>query len=201
MKNNLYNELSLPFDATADEIRSAYFQAAKLSHPDTNGAAATRERFLRVQEAFQTLSDPKKRAEYDATLPESLKEPVPIDINVLYSLPGLPRLKEDQRLYAILEVQTSSAALSIRPPVHVCLVIDCSTSMQGERLQQIKYSLGQILPLLQPSDVVSVVAFSDLASVIVPPTPAARTDIIETSIRSLTAHGATEIYQGLRAGY
>lgn len=201
MASNLYNELGLPFDATVDEIRSAYFRAAKQFHPDVNKSPGDQERFLRVQDAFQILSDSKKRAAYDATLPSELRDPLAIEVNVLYSLPGLPRLREPQRLYAILEVQAAGRATTTRPPVHVCLVIDRSTSMQGKWLDQIKHSLAQTLALLNPNDLISVVAFSDRAQVVTPPTAASELATILESVRLLTAHGATEIYQGLSQGY
>tara|TARA_R110000868_G_scaffold322583_3_gene583538 strand:+ start:1029 stop:1913 length:885 start_codon:yes stop_codon:yes gene_type:complete len=62
-----YKTLGVAKTATADEIRKAYRKLAKELHPDANpDNKAAEERFKGVSQAFKLLSDPKKRAEYDA---------------------------------------------------------------------------------------------------------------------------------------
>jgi curved DNA-binding protein CbpA len=64
---NLYAVLEVGRDATPDEIRVAYRRAARASHPDLHpGDAAATERFKRVQQAYDVLGDPARRAAYDA---------------------------------------------------------------------------------------------------------------------------------------
>lgn len=51
--------------ATSAEVRSAYRRAARANHPDLHpGDASAADRFKRVQEAYETLSDPARRAAY-----------------------------------------------------------------------------------------------------------------------------------------
>lgn len=61
-----YAELGVSRTATADEIKKAFRTLARKYHPDANqGDASAEERFKRVSEAYDVLSDADKRAKYD----------------------------------------------------------------------------------------------------------------------------------------
>lgn len=59
-----YNSLGIPKTASQDEIKKAYRKSAMQYHPDRAGKSAE-AKFKEVNEAYQVLSDPQKRAAYD----------------------------------------------------------------------------------------------------------------------------------------
>lgn len=65
-KRDYYEVLSVTREASADDIRKAYRQAALKNHPDRNpGNAEAELRFKEATEAYSVLSDADKRAQYD----------------------------------------------------------------------------------------------------------------------------------------
>jgi molecular chaperone DnaJ len=65
-KHDYYETLGIPRKASADDIRKAYKKLARKHHPDLNpGDKSAEDRFKNVQEAYDILSDPKKRQMYD----------------------------------------------------------------------------------------------------------------------------------------
>ncbi len=200
-KQDYYALLGVTRGASQEELKRAYFNAAQKLHPDKNTAAGETELFLDVQQAYEVLSNPKRRMQYDATLPPEENPALPYTYKVLYSRPNLVRLNEPQMLYLILELETPAAARqSPSPPLNACLVLDRSTSMQGEKMDIVKATAIQVLRNLRPQDILSVVTFSDRAEVIIPASYHQDKVRLEAKIQMIQPSGATEIYQGLEAG-
>jgi len=193
--------LGISRGASQEEIKRAYFDAAQKLHPDKNKAAGETELFLGVQQAYEALSNPKRRAQYDATLPAEQKPVLPYEYRFLYSRPNLVRLDEPQMLYIIVELQAPAETRQApAPPLNVALVLDRSTSMKGEKMDVVKATAIQVLRSLRPQDILSVVAFSDRAEVIIPAAFHQERSRLEARIQMIQPAGATEIYQGLEAG-
>jgi curved DNA-binding protein len=60
-----YRILGLARNASPDDVKRAYRKLARKFHPDVSKEKDAEERFKEINEAYQTLSDPEKRAAYD----------------------------------------------------------------------------------------------------------------------------------------
>ena len=61
-----YAVLGVDRKATAEEIQKAFRGAARRHHPDVSKAPGAEERYKEINEAYEVLKDPEKRARYDA---------------------------------------------------------------------------------------------------------------------------------------
>ncbi len=201
-KLDYYALLGVLRDASQEEIKRAYFEAAQRLHPDKNVANGETELFLEVQQAYEILSNPKRRNLYDATLPPELAETAFIKYQTLLSRESLPRSAEPQMIYVMLAVSPRAGTQErlATPPLNVCLVLDRSTSMKGEKLDVVKAAAVQILRGMRPEDILSVVAFSDRAEVIIPAGVGGDRKKQENAVQMMQTKGGTEIYNGLKAG-
>ncbi|KAM3453990.1 hypothetical protein MY5147_007086 [Beauveria neobassiana] len=60
-----YKALGVDKNASASEIKKAYYGLAKKFHPDTNKDPSAKDRFADIQSAYEILSDPKKKEQFD----------------------------------------------------------------------------------------------------------------------------------------
>ncbi len=60
-----YDVLGVARTASADDIRKAHRRLARTLHPDVNKAADATKQFAEIQQAYDVLSDPAKRTQYD----------------------------------------------------------------------------------------------------------------------------------------
>ena len=75
-----YNTLGVPRTATADEIKKAYRKLAMEHHPDKGGDI---NKFQELTNAYETLSDPDKRSQYDSPAPRQQNfQGFPQDFNI-----------------------------------------------------------------------------------------------------------------------
>lgn len=88
-----YDILGVDRQASPDTIKKAYRKLASLYHPDKEGGSKTK--FQEVEEAYRTLSDPNKKAQYDNPSPFGQqgfggfsRHETPFDIDAIFSMFG-----------------------------------------------------------------------------------------------------------------
>ena len=198
-----YAILGVPRNASEEDIRRAYREAALRLHPDKNEGPEATELFLQVNRAYELLSDVDQRAAYDLELIEleaEMTSKASFGAKVIQSRTKLLQLDEPQVHYLLIDIKPSQDLPEIRPPINLAIVIDRSTSMRGQRLDQLRTATLKIMSGLTESDSTSIVAFSDRADLIVSPNQARDLAVARARLSLLQAGGGTEIAQGLRMG-
>ena len=153
-KDTLYERLGLPRDASLDEIRHAYREMAHRLHPDKNRRPGETELFIGVQEAYDVLIDPNQKKNYDSTLSSEPQALLPLATSIIYSRDTLTNMPEPQLVYAMLEFKARIGEDALpTPPLNICLVLDCSTSMHGIRLDTVKMTAFELIRQLQADDI------------------------------------------------
>ncbi|MCE3047096.1 DnaJ C-terminal domain-containing protein [Helicobacter kayseriensis] len=65
MAKSLYSTLEVSENASAEEIKKSYRKLARKYHPDINKEPGAEEKFKEITAAYEILSDPQKKAQYD----------------------------------------------------------------------------------------------------------------------------------------
>lgn len=199
---NHYSLLSLPSDATLEEIKRAYRKAARRLHPDANPAPGAVETFLCIQQAYETLSNPSQRLAYDAALPVEQKALDEITVTLDYSQSALREGAEKQLLYVLMDIEAVlEGKEQPAAPLNICLIVDSSTSMKGLALDTVKEAALDLVRQLRPIDYLSIVSFNDRAEILLSAASSFDQINAEKAIRMLKVGGGTEIGKGLAAGY
>ncbi len=103
MGAGLFETLGLTNDASPDEIRHAYFEAARRLHPDANPAPDAANQFMAIQKAYDVLSNPEKRIDYLISQAVSEGRP-PVITQTQFSVESLQSIAEEQYVYVLLEI-------------------------------------------------------------------------------------------------
>lgn len=99
-----------------------------------------------------------------------------------------------------LEISAIAESTDYNLPLNLCLVLDCSSSMQGKPLETVKEAAISLIEKLQPSDFISVITFNQEANIIVPSQSVTEITTIKTLINKIEADGGSAIAQGIKLG-
>ena len=110
----------------------------------------------------------------------------------------LSESSEPQLIYVLLEMNAQGVPTTMpKLPLNLCLVIDRSSSMRGERLQQVKDGAARILDLLGDEDYFSLVTFNDRAETVVAAQRARNKADLKRMVGMIEAAGGTEMATGM----
>ena len=115
-----------------------------------------------------------------------------LEAHVEASRASLAAIDTPQLLYLLVAVRPANPENQRRTPLNLSLVIDRSTSMRGRRLANVRAAATMIVEKLAPDDFLSVIAFSDRATVIVPAGRLQDKAKVLGKIRQIEASGGTE---------
>ncbi|MDR1491155.1 MAG: VWA domain-containing protein [Planctomycetaceae bacterium] len=101
----------------------------------------------------------------------------------------------------ILPIRSDFEKEKEKPSLAICLVIDRSGSMGGQKMEMAKDAAKSAVELLTPRDYASVIAFDNVSYVVAPMQSAASVSSIISQISTIEAGGGTNIYPGMVDAY
>lgn len=162
---NRYDVLGIREDATPEEVKKAYRKLAAKTHPDRNGEEMT-PLFRSVQEAYETLSNPLKRAAYDRELNKvAMPQPEPAAYagaqpSYHYEEPA-PEYAAEEDAPAAPTAPRTARDIKIRR-IKIGLIVSVFAGLGGYWLvQEI-----QLWQLVQPKDGLRLLTFPGLPAIV-----------------------------------
>ena len=223
-----YVLLGIPVSASAEQAKHAFRRMARQYHPDLHpGQPHASEQFQLIYQAYKVLTTPKQRARYDQARALALAQPFGPTGNAHYQAPTwiepdwaaeaasyhpdlelrcsldknqIAALPTEQVFYALSELVPMSSGQTLNwLPLNLCLVVDRSGSMRGEKLSAVKMGLRQLIEGLEPEDILSIVAFDNRPEVMVQAERHQFPHVLSDIVDSLHERGGTTIGEALVA--
>jgi len=132
-----------------------------------------------------------------ATLP-SLAAAAPVKLDVSTGQPVLLQGQE-QTTYLKIGLQGQQTA-QVRTPVNLAIVLDRSSSMNGDRIVKAKEAALLVLQRLTADDIVSIITYDSTVEVLVPATKLTDREALEARIRAIEPRGSTALFAGVSKG-
>jgi len=123
-----------------------------------------------------------------------------LNIRCVMSKDTLPVTGAEQAVYALVDIRAASSGRTGIMPANFGLVLDRSGSMDGEKMDNLKESVGYVVDHLNDSDLVSVTVFDDQVETLIPNQPLKDREEVKARLGSVIPRGGTQISDGLKAG-
>ena len=147
------------------------------------------------QEDFLLRQEQVDEPEFD----EEAEEPLSLDFVPAFQ--AFPSMQEEQLVYILMLLRTAQHSRnSGRTPLNVCLVLDQSSSMRGDKLYAIKAAARNVVDQMTVADYFSLISFNDRATTVVSCQRVSSRESIKQLIDSIEGKGGTELANGLYAG-
>ncbi len=143
------------------------------------------------------MSDQPKPA--SSTLSTSGAEAT-LALSYVFSTPVIRPTADRQLLYLLVQITPTQEKVITKVPLNLCLVLDRSSSMRGEKMERVKEAARYVVDQLGPADTFSVVTFNDRANVVVRAQRVTSRDSIKNLVDAIEARGGTEMASGMATG-
>jgi Ca-activated chloride channel family protein len=228
MLPNFYAILGVAPGATVEEIKLAFRRLARQHHPDmrpNDPDAATH--FRLIYQAYKVLTTPEQRARYDQTRAqeqsgrqrqvgptltrpykweewdwdaESARYSPSLELRCSLSQNQVATLPTEQLIYVLTELVPVSGGQTLSSlPLNLCIAVDRSSSMRGEKLSAVKNALRQLIERLDPEDILALVAFDNHPEIMVRAERHQFPHVLSSVVDRLYERGGTSIGEALAA--
>ncbi len=119
------------------------------------------------------------------------------------SKPNVPVTGQPQMVYVLLEVMPTEVMAQVTMPLNFTLVLDCSSSMKGEKIKRLQDAVQIVIDMLNPQDIISIVRFDATTKVIMASQRVggdAERQTLRNKLRALTPSVGTVMAPGMQAG-
>lgn len=127
----------------------------------------------------------------------------PLSLSITYNRPFFQAIPYPQQAYVLLEANPNSDfSVTGSSPINLCLILDRSGSMAGEKLWCMKEAVKHIVDRLKPSDRLSVIVFDDIdpAEIVISSTLVKNQEELKRRVDTIEERGGTHLSTGMRLG-
>src|SRR5215204_1566756 len=124
-----------------------------------------------------------------------------VSLSHRYGAPMIPPLRDATMVYALLQLNVADRGNGGQyTPLNLCLVLDQSHSMRGEKMDRVKDAARYVIDKLGPQDTLSVVSFNDRATLVVSAQPVSNHQELKDLVDGIIPRGGTELAKGISMG-